>query len=174
VQRRFYHNHTLTGNGAFMKRSVILVLDADADTAGAVANAAAGFACDVRFVQTSKDFFHFCHEDFEDVAAVVLDVDPGVHGMAILEALDACENTPPIIVVSALEEHRLRSVVEQHGAIACLGKPLSFVRLARAVEDALITAAAPAAPRCDVWGHVTNCGCSCPKTNALRELAARN
>ena len=100
----------------FMKRNIILVLDADADTARAVASAAADVNCDIRFVRTSKDFFHFCHEDFENVSAIILDVDPGVHGMAILEALDACENTPPIIVVSALEEHRLSSIVQQHGA----------------------------------------------------------
>lgn len=156
-----------------MKRNVILVLDADADTARAVANAAAGVACDVRFVRTSKEFFHFGHKDFENVIAIILDVDPGGDGMAILEALDTCEKAPPIIVVSALEEHRLSSVVHQHGAIACLGKPLSFLRLANAVDEAL-TIAALAAPRCDVWGHVTSCGCSCPRTNAVRELVATN
>lgn len=152
-----------------MKRNVVLVLDADADTARAVASAAAGAGCDVRFVRTSKDFFQFCHEDFEGVAAIILDVDPGVHGMAILEALDACENTPPIIVVSALEEHRLSSVVRQHGAIACLGKPLSFARLAHAVERALTIAAAP---RCDVWGHIKTCTGACSRTNALSELVS--
>ena len=156
-----------------MKRSVVLVLDADGDTARAVASAAAGVSCDVRFVQTSRDFFHFCHEDFENVAAIILDVDPGNDTMALLEAMDACENTAPIIVVSALEEHRLRSVVQQHGAIACLGKPLSFVQLRHAVGEAL-TIAAAAAPRCDVWGHVTHCGCSCPRKNALLESVARN
>jgi FixJ family two-component response regulator len=155
-----------------MKRNVILVLDADADTAGAVATAAAELNCDVRFVRSSRDFFHFCHEDFEDLVAIVLDVDPGVHGMAILEALDACENTPPIIVVSALEEHRLSSVVREHGAIACLGKPLSFVRLANAVQEALAIAVATA-PGCDVWGHIKTCGHSCRRTNALCELAGR-
>lgn len=149
-----------------MNRRVILVLDADADTARAVASAEAGVNCDIRFVRTSKDFFHFCHEDFENVAAVILDVDPGVHGMAILEALDACENAPPIIVVSALEEHRLSSVVQQHGAIACLGKPPSFTRLGHAVEEAL-TIAAVAAPRCDVWGHIKACGGTCTRTNGV-------
>jgi FixJ family two-component response regulator len=157
----------------FMKRSVVLVLDADADTAHAVAIAATGVNCDVRFVRTSKEFFQFCQEDFENVAAIVLDVDPGIHGMAILEALDACENTPPIIVVSALEEHRLSSVVQQHGAIACVGKPLSFMRLGHAVEEAL-TIAAAAAPRCDAWGHINASGCTCTKTNALPELVQRN
>ena len=149
-----------------MNRRVILVLDADADTARAVAGVAAGVNCDIRFVQSSKDFFHFCHEDFENVAAIVLDVDPGVHGMAILEALDACENMPPIIVVSALEEHRLSSVVQQHGAIACLGKPLGLTRLEHAIQGAF-TIAAPPAPRCDVWGHIKTCGGSCARRNGI-------
>src|SRR5204862_4650965 len=119
-----------------MRRGVILVLDADADTARAVASAATTGNCDLRFVQTSKEFFHFCSGDFENVTAIVLDVDPGIHGMAILEALDACENTPPIIVVSALEEHRLGPVVQRHGAMACLGKPLGLTRLGRALDQA--------------------------------------
>jgi len=152
-----------------MRRRVILVLDADADTAGTVASAAATGNCDVRFVQTSREFFHFCKEEFENVTAIVLDVDPGVHGMAVLEALDACENTPPIIVVSALEEHRLSSVVQRHGAMACLGKPLSLNRLARVLDQALGRAAAP---RCDLWGHVINC--TCRKTSVLQQFAGAN
>jgi FixJ family two-component response regulator len=154
-----------------MKRNVVLVLDADADTARAVASAATTRNCDLRFVQTSKEFFQFCSEDFKNVAAIVLDMDPGVHGMAILEALDACENTPPIIVVSALEEHRLSSVVQRHGAMACLGKPLSFTRLARALDQAMESAVAP---RCDLWGHVTNCTCTCRRTSVLQQFAAAN
>ena len=71
------------------RRNVVLVLDADADTARTIASAAATGNFDLRFVQTSKEFFQFCSDDFENIAAIVLDVDPGVHGMAILEALDA-------------------------------------------------------------------------------------
>src|SRR6476620_12126071 len=154
-----------------MKRNVVLVLDADADTARAVASAATTGNCDLRFVRTSKDFFHFCSDDFEDVAAIVLDVDPGVHVMAILEALDACENPPPIIVVSALEEHRLGPVVQRHGAVVCLGKPLSFTQLRRALEQAVERATAP---RCDLWGHVTNCTCTCRRKGVLQQFAAAN
>jgi hypothetical protein len=84
--------------------------------------------------------------------------------MAILEASDVCENTPPIIVVSALEEHSLGPVVQRHGAMACLGKPLSIARLARALDQAGEDAAAP---RCDLWGHVTNCTGSCRRTTSF-------
>ena len=154
-----------------MKRKVVLVLDADADTARAVASAATIRNCDLRFVQTSKEFFHFCREDFENVIAIILEIDPGLHGMAILEASDVCENTPPIVVVSALEEHCLGPVVQRHGAIACLGKPLSSTQLGRALDQAMERATAP---RCDLWGHVTNCSCSCRRTGGLQTIATAN
>ena len=154
-----------------MKRSVVLVLDADADTARAAASAATTRNCDLRFVQTSKEFFHFCREDFENVITIILEIDPAMHGMEILEASDVCENSPPIIVVSALEEHRLGPVVQRHGAMACLGKPLSFTRLARALDQAMVSAVAP---RCDLWGHVTNCSCTCRGTGGLQTIATAN
>jgi FixJ family two-component response regulator len=154
-----------------MKRNVVLVLDADSDTARAVASAAATGNCDLRFIQTSREFFQFCSEDFENVTAIVLDVDPGMHGMAILEALDACENTPPIIVVSALEEQRLSSVVQRHGAVACLGKPLSVTRLARAIDQTL---GRVAAPRCDLWGHPIDCTCARRTVSAVQHFTGAN
>ena len=154
-----------------MKRKVVLVLDADADTARTVARVATTRNCDLRVVQTSKEFFHFCREDFGNVIAIILDMDPGMHGMAILEASDVCENNPPIIVVSALEEHHLGPVVQRHGATACLGKPLSFTRLEGALDQALERAAAPS---CDLWGHVTDCTCSCRRTSVLQHFAAAN
>ena len=154
-----------------MKRNVVLVLDADSDTARAVASAAATGNCDLRFIQTSREFFQFCSEDFENVTAIVLDVDPGMHGMAILEALDACENTPPIIVVSALEEQRLSSVVQRHGAVACLGKPLSVTRLARAIDQTL---GRVAAPRCDMWGHPIDCTCARRTVSVVQHFTGAN
>jgi hypothetical protein len=69
---------------------MILVLDADADTVRAVANAAICVNCNLRFIQTSKDFFCFCHKDFQNVAAIILDVDPGWRSW---NALDACKKT---------------------------------------------------------------------------------
>jgi len=151
-----------------MKRKVLLILDADADTAGVVALAASSSNYDLRFVQTSKDFFHFCNDNFENVAGIILDVDPGVHGMTILEALDTCENTPPIIVVSALEEQWLSAVVQRHGAVACLGKPLSAASLAQAIEENLESVVR--APRCDLWGHVVSRKCICRRSVPSRHF----
>ena len=107
------------------------------------------------FRATSKEFFHFCREDFENVIAIILEIDPEMHGMAILEASDVCENSPPIIVVSALEDTP-GPVVQRHGAMACLGKPLSFTRLARALDQAVERAGAPSCDFC----HPMDCTCT--------------
>jgi FixJ family two-component response regulator len=155
-----------------MKRNVVLVVDADADTARAVEIAAASADVDPRFMRTSGEFFHFCNDDFENVGAIILDVDPGVHGMAILEAVDACENTPPVIVVSALEEAHLHAIVRRRGAVACLGKPISVSRLIRVLDE--ITARRVSTGRCDLWGHPVDCKWTRPQRSSLQQFTTAN
>jgi len=135
-----------------MKRSVVLLVDADADTASTVLEAARMAKLDVRFVRASRDLFQLIQTRFEDVAAVVLDVDSDVHGMAVLEALDAWGPAPPVIVISSLEEAHLEPVVLAHGAQECLGKPVSLERLAAAISK-LARSHAERSCRCDKWGH---------------------
>lgn len=141
-----------------MKRNVVLLVDADADTTSAVMEAAAETRLDLRFARTSKDAFHLFDDGLDDVAVIVLDVDPGVHGMALLEALDACGSVPPVIVISSLEEAHLYPVAIAHGAQECLGKPVSIQHLKAAIAK---VAQPPEARgcRCDLWGHPCE-GCS--------------
>ncbi|HEV2047362.1 MAG TPA: response regulator [Chthoniobacterales bacterium] len=135
-----------------MKRNFLLLIDADADTASAVMEAAAETHLDLRFARTSKDAFHLFDGGLDDVAVVVLDVDPGVHGMAVLEALDAWDPAPPVIVISSLEEAHLAPVTRAHGAQECFGKPVSIERL----KTAIAKLARPPEARvhqCDRWDH---------------------
>ena len=142
-----------------MKRNVVLLVDADADTASAVMEAAAETHLDLRFARTSKDaFLNLFDGGLDDVAVIVLDVDPGVHGMAVLEALDAWGPAPPVIVISSLEEARLEPVALAHGAQECFGKPVSIERL----KTAIAKLARPPKARvhqCDRWDHPCK-GCS--------------
>jgi DNA-binding response OmpR family regulator len=159
-----------------MKKDVVLLIDADADTAATVATAASLAHCDVRLARTSRDLFQLCHNGFEDVASIVVDVDPGVHGMAVLEALDGMENVPPVIVVSSLEESYLEPVARAHGACTSLGKPLCTARLKRLLEQNRATAPQESACCCDAWGHPCE-GCRPPRgVGALifQEFAVRN
>lgn len=154
---------------AIMKRSVVLLIDGDADTAGAVMQAAAETDLDFRFARTSKDAFHLFDGGLDDVAVIVLDVDPGVHGMAVLEALNVWGPAPPVIVISSLEEAHLEPVALAHGAQECFGKPVSIERLKTAIAK-LAQPPEVGACRCDRWGHpCTGCTEHHPATKK-REL----
>ena len=135
-----------------MKRNVVLLIDADADTASSVLEAASLTNLSVRFARTSRDLFQLIQAGLDDVAVVVLDVDPGVHGMAVLEALDAWGPAPPVIVISSLEETHLEPVALAHGAQECFGKPVSIERL-KTVIAKLARPSEARVCRCDVWGH---------------------
>ncbi len=135
-----------------MKRNVVLLIDGDADTAGEVMEAIAETDLDVRFARTSKDAFHLFADEPDDVAVIVLDVDPGVHGMAIVAALNAWRPVLPLIVISSLEEAHLKPVALAHGAQACFGKPISVARLKTAIVK-LTRPPTARSRRCDRWGH---------------------
>jgi DNA-binding response OmpR family regulator len=117
-----------------MKTKLMLLLDADADSAGVVLEAAARSGHAVRLVKTSRDAFDLLKKGLHIVDVVIVDVDPGAHGMALLEAISGCEEKPPMLVLSSLEEAYMKSVAARHGAAACLGKPLSVARLRSALD----------------------------------------
>ena len=72
--------------------------------------------------------------------------------MALLAALCALWHRLPVIVVTALEENHIKPMVLRHGAVACLGKPLSIERL-RQVIDCFIRGENDQEISCDPWGH---------------------
>lgn len=135
-----------------MKRDVLLLVDADADTVNVVVSIAALTKFDVRFAQTSRDFFPLTQDGLADVALIVLDTDPGVHGLGVLEAVGAWGPAPPIIVISSDDEADLHPVVIAHGATERLEKPVSIDRLKTAIEK-FVHAPEETHCRCDVWGH---------------------
>jgi DNA-binding NtrC family response regulator len=171
VERVYGRRSSLHRNrGAKMEKRAVLLIDADADTASSVLEAVSLTSLNVRFARTSRDFFQLIQAGLDDVAVIVLDVDPGVHGMAVLEALEAWGPAPPVIVISSLEEARLRPVALAHGAKECFGKPVSTERLKRAIVKFTRTPEADAF-QCDVWGHPYKDCTKRPRAIAERELA---
>jgi DNA-binding response OmpR family regulator len=155
---------------AIMKRNVVLLIDADGDTSGAALEAARIAGLDVRFARTSRELFAMSQSGLEDVAAIVLDVDPGVHGMAVLEALDGWRPGPPVIVISSLEESHLRPVALAHGARDCFGKSVSIQRLKTAIAE-LVRSRGARVCRCDAWGHPCKDCIKHPSSSNRQELA---
>jgi DNA-binding NtrC family response regulator len=148
-----------------MKRDILLLVDADADTASVVCSAAALSGLDVRLVLRSSDFFAVMEHGLTDVAVIVLDVDPGVHGTELLETLDAYDLMAPVIIISSLEQAHLHPAAIAHEARMYLGKPASIERLRTAIA---MLARAPEAQGCrgDVWGH--------PRENCIERRAVPN
>ena len=135
-----------------MKEKIILLVDADADCAGIVLEAGARTGHGVWLSRDSREAFDFLNREFDRIDSLVVDVDPGSHGMALLSALGALRRRPPVIVLTALEESHMEPVAARHGAVACLGKPLSIERLRRVI-DRFVRPENDQEISCDPWGH---------------------
>jgi len=71
------------------------------------------------------------NREFNRIDSLVVDLDPGSRGMALLAALCALWHRLPVIVAIGLEESHMKPVVLRHGAVACLGKPLSLLSICK-------------------------------------------
>lgn len=119
-----------------MKENVVLLVDADADSEGCVMEAAARTGRATVLAKTSREAFRILTTQIRHLDLVVVDVDPGAHGMALLEAISGCADRPPIVVITALEETYMEPIARKHGAAHCLGKPLTAKKLASVFKEA--------------------------------------
>ena len=83
-----------------MKEHSILLVDADGDSEGIVSEAAALTGGDVLVAKTSRAAFGILGEQMRRLDFVVVDVDPGAHGLALLEAISSCADRPPIVAAT--------------------------------------------------------------------------
>ena len=132
-----------------MNPDTILLVDADGDCEETVSRAAAQCDREVFRVGTSRDAFKFVRRHFRNLSLVIVDLDPGAHGMAILEAISSCANCPPLIVLTSLEETYAAPISRAHGASFCLAKPITIEKLVIAIEEE-----SDNQRTCDLWGHI--------------------
>ena len=132
-----------------VKENIVLLVDADGDSEDVVSEAAACSGRKVLLAKTSRDAFRILEDQIRRLDLVIVDVDPGAHGLALLEAISSCADRPPIVVITALEETYMKPISKEHGAAACLGKPITLQRLSaslKAVSKPLLTS--------DRWGSL--------------------
>ena len=118
-----------------MEEKTLLLLDADADCERLLSEVAAHTDFRVLLAKTSREAFKIIRKEFANLKMIVVDVDPGAHGIALLEAISACAERPPMIVVTALEEIYMEPIAAEHGAAACLGKPLRLEKMLSTIEE---------------------------------------
>ena len=140
-----------------MKTGKLLVVDADAVSSALVAQAAKMTGHDLLEAQTSGEAFHFLADTLGEVNVIVVDADPGVHGLAVLAAMDVAPTAPPVIVLTSLGEIYMTPIGAARGAAACLGKPFSAEKLADVIEQVSAPAFRSATCTSDAWGHPHRC-----------------
>jgi DNA-binding response OmpR family regulator len=133
-----------------MKEKIVLLVDADGDSEGFVLEAAARTGRGVLMAKTSRDAFKVIRDELHRLDLVIVDVDPGAHGLALLEAISGCADTPAMIVITALEESYMKPISQEHGAAACLGKPIAIAKLKSTLDEV----SASWALTSDRWGSL--------------------
>ena len=133
-----------------MKAKVILLVDADGDCKDVVSRAGDQIGHRVRHAKTDEQALGILDKEMPRLAVVIVDVDPGVHGLALLEAIASLRERPPVIVITALEESYMKTVSRKHGATRCLGKPLTVAKLQSELRDVVERGALTS----DRWGNL--------------------
>lgn len=119
-----------------MNPAIILLLTTDPVAERLARQAATATRRGLRVIHNAPDAFHALDEGCADVDAVVIDLDPGVHGTALLEAIG---DRLPVIVLTSLEANYMHPVASRHGARECITKPFNAVQLQAAIERVLAT-----------------------------------
>lgn len=116
-----------------MKPSVILLLSTDPYVERLAQEGATATRHGLRVLQSTPAAFQEL-ESCDDVALVVIDLDPGMHGAALLEAVG---DRLPVVVLTSLEGDYMAPIAKRHGARECLTKPFSVAQLQGALERVL-------------------------------------
>jgi DNA-binding response OmpR family regulator len=118
-----------------MKPHVILLLTTDPAVESMARDAVLAMRHGLRVRHTTPEAFRELCEGWTDVDVVVLDLDPGVHGTALLAAIG---DRFPVLVLTSLEKDYMLPLAKRHGAVGCLAKPFNSAQLQEAIEAVLI------------------------------------
>lgn len=133
-----------------MEREILLVANSDTASNAIVEAVAKQSGFRLRKVSSTRQAFEILATGLDNVDVVIIDLDPGIHSLTILEAIGGHPVAPPVIVLTSLEESEVTPIANRYGTVACLGKPFQYPSLSKAIELCL---ARPRSVSCDLWGH---------------------
>lgn len=137
-----------------MKSNALLVTNIENGLSTVVAEAARQTGRGLKEANSTRRTFEILKLDLDDVDIAVVEVDAGLHSLAILEALSYGPAAPPVIALIDVDETEATHIVQQHGAAACLKKPFGSEELARLIDKIYAFACQNNSLTCDKWGHV--------------------
>lgn len=134
-----------------MKRDLILLVNANPDTARLIESIASTRQCDLRFTASATADSHL-EETLTGVTLIVLDADDGVDEGSLSPRVVTCATTLPVIVVSKEDKSWLEPILGTDRPQHYLRKPVSVKQLNRLV-DKVLGHGDDKSCRCDRWGH---------------------
>jgi DNA-binding NtrC family response regulator len=136
-----------------MKANALLISKEASDSNATIAEAAARAGLSLLQAPDAKRAFELLRSGLAEIDLVIIDVDPGIHSMAILEAIAARDTSPPVIVVTGFEQFEMAPIARRHGAAACIAKPFTASELVARIEEVCPVDYASSSCNCDAWGH---------------------
>lgn len=118
-----------------MSAKIALLINADPDFAPVALKAVIETGHGLRTAGSSREAFRILSDGIHNVDVIIIDLDPGVHGLALLSALEVCDKSIPVITITGLDPDYIRPVVRRHGAQDCLGKPVGVEELVEAIMN---------------------------------------
>lgn len=141
------------GSISGMKANALLISKETSDWNTTIAQAVSRAGLFLLQATDAKHAFELLQNGLGEIDLVIIDVDPGIHGMAILEAITSREAAPPVIVVTGLEQSEVAPIARGHGAAACIGKPFTAAELLARIDDVCPADCWSSSLNCDAWGH---------------------
>src|SRR5688572_19908603 len=136
-----------------MKANALLISKEASDSNVLITQAASRAGFFLLRASDAKRAFELLRSGLPEIELVIIDVDPGIHSMAILEAITARDSSPPVIVVTGFEQFEMAPIARRHGAAACIAKPFTAAELLARIEEVCPADDASSLYNCDAWGH---------------------
>ena len=136
-----------------MYKNRILLISSDHAIGEVCLEAATIKNCALQLVRTSGEAFRVLTGDVDDLSVIIIDLDPVIHGLALLEALAMCRHMPPLLALTDLEECYVKPIVQEHGGAECIVKPVNAEKLASAIDKVWCADCHTSSCSCDRWGH---------------------
>jgi DNA-binding NtrC family response regulator len=121
-----------------MNGNVLLIANRDVCSNEVVATAVAQTGRRLQHAKTSRDAYHVLSTGLEDIDAIIIDLDPALHSLSILEAISYCKTARPVIVVAVPETLDMAAIAYRHGAAICINAPFNETELTTAINDVCV------------------------------------
>ena len=112
-----------------MPEKHIALFTADMALTRAAISAATAEGRALRVASSSPDAISILHSDPAEFGLLVVDLDSDAHGVTLLHALNYLADRVPVVAVTSLETSYAAPVALGHGAVECLGKPVTAQQL---------------------------------------------